>query len=101
MKREYFGEALAGQLACALINSNTAFSVTPLPWNVFEFTTRDEYENVMPHENVGRDALVLNAGNHAVCKYCGREYDRVEGLIEGDPCPSDDCPSHDMEGIPT
>lgn len=98
MKREYFGEETAIKVAASLINNSVPFQVEPFPWNVFEFDLKDEdaRANLMPPENVGRDALVQEGGN-LVCRHCGREYEIDDGLAEGDPCPSDDCPSHDLK----
>ena len=32
-----------------------------------------------------------------ICDHCGRTFAPDEGLLPGDACPSDDCPSHDEE----
>lgn len=93
--REYHGESAAIKVATVLINNSVPFQIEPLPWNVFAFDVK-ERANLMPPENVGRDALVQE-GDSLVCRHCGREYEINEGLADGDPCPSDDCPSHDLK----
>lgn len=103
MKREYFGERVAIVLATRLIQNSVPFEVEPHPWDVFCFTVKDESAHLMPKENVGRDALTETEDTDAPvlkCRYCGREHEIDGGLFEGDPCPSDDCPSHDMGCAP-
>jgi hypothetical protein len=55
-----------------------------------------ELMDKMPKSNGGRDALTRD-DDKLTCKYCGRVYEETtwDGLEEGDPCPSDDCPSHE------
>ena len=95
--REYFGEAAVIAVVAHLIRQSAPVLVEPLPCDVFTVTVHKEHEGLLPAENMGRDALSLNAdGTELVCRYCGRRYgEDYDGLQEGDPCPSDDCPSHD------
>lgn len=95
--REYFGESAAIAVATKLIRRSAPFTVEPLPCNVFELTAKAEYERILPAENVGRDAL-FEAGRGLECRYCGRHY-RAGDLFEGDPCPSDGCPSHELKEL--
>lgn len=100
MIREYFGTQTACKIATLLIENSMPFDITPMPYDVFEFKVKDERANLLPPENVRRDALTESEGADAPvlkCKYCGREYECDDGLGEGDPCPSDDCPSHEYE----
>ena len=35
------------------------------------------------------------------CPYCGRTFAPDEGLLPGDGCPADDCPSHEPDEADT
>lgn len=103
MKREYFGAKAACKVATKLIAYSVPFDFEPLPCDVFAFAVKGVNASLLPPENVGRDALVSDDGSGEgamTCKHCARKYGADDGLFEGDPCPSDDCPSHDTNGWP-